>query len=448
MTVEDAAWLRKKDDFSRINVAELDAVLKGLNLALKWGIRDITLCTDSATVLSWVTSIITAERRVKTKGASEMVVKRRLGTVRELLEEFKLNLHVQFVPSEKNKADVLTRVKKTWLSAPEDLTQVAMTSCAAELDLKEVHSLHHMGVDRTLYLARKVDPLVSREAVRRMVGSCDRCQSIDPAPVTHEAGEIRVQDTWKRLAVDVTHYRQLPYLTMVDCGPSRIAIWRELRAETAANVAEILDGIFLERGPVDELLLDNSTVFRSAVLKEMLDRWKVKRFFRAAYRPSGNGIVERHHRTIKAVAERGRISPLEAVFWYNMAPRSGQEEASVPQRAVFQYDWRHPCAEPQLEGEREGPDSIKVGDEVWVKPPHARCTTQWGKGWVTGIHSKNNISVDGMPRHVLDVRLVMELGDSEDCGDEQEGGVVEAVRPRRERRPPAWTRDFDMGQDD
>ena len=27
--------------------------------------------------------------------------------------------------------------------------------------------------------------------------------------------------------------------------------------------------------------------------------------------------------------------------------------------------------------------SIRVGEEVWVKPPNARCTSQWGRGRVT-----------------------------------------------------------------
>ena len=35
--VEDASWLRKKTDGAHINVAELEAVVKGVNLALKWG---------------------------------------------------------------------------------------------------------------------------------------------------------------------------------------------------------------------------------------------------------------------------------------------------------------------------------------------------------------------------------------------------------------------------
>ena len=52
VVAEDAAWLRKKDDASHINVAELDAVLKGVNLALKWELHDVYLKTDSASLVS------------------------------------------------------------------------------------------------------------------------------------------------------------------------------------------------------------------------------------------------------------------------------------------------------------------------------------------------------------------------------------------------------------
>ena len=39
--VEGAAWLRKKEDSAHINVAELDAVLRGVNLALRWNVQVI-----------------------------------------------------------------------------------------------------------------------------------------------------------------------------------------------------------------------------------------------------------------------------------------------------------------------------------------------------------------------------------------------------------------------
>ena len=39
-----------------------------------------------------------------------------------------------------------------------------------------------------------------------------------------------------------------------------------------------------------------------------------------------------------------------------------------------------------------------------MKPPSSCCTMQWSRGQVTEIHSNNNISIDGVPRHILDIR--------------------------------------------
>ncbi|KAK3882626.1 hypothetical protein Pcinc_012994 [Petrolisthes cinctipes] len=466
--VEDAAWLRKKDDYNHINVAELEAVLKGINLALKWELQTIELKTDSATVNGWMKSVISEDKRVRTKGAAEMIVKRRLGNLRDLISEYDLALSVTLVPTMKNKADALTRVKKAWL-VPRTERKVGSTTacCAGTVNLRDMHNMHHMGVERTLYLARKVDPMVSRLAVKDVVRSCDNCQSIDPAPSVHEAGEVSVGDNWRRLAVDMTHYRHLPYLSMVDCGPGRLAIWRELRGESAVEIAKVLHSVFLERGPVDEVLMDNGAAFHSETLKRMFDKWNIHRLFRAAYRPGGNGIVERNHRTIKAIAEKGNITPTEAVYWYNMTPRSGQTEASVPQQSVFRYNWRHPDVVPAMMDVESAP--VKLGEEVWVKPPSARCTTRWKTGEVTDINSRNNVSVDGMPRHVLDIRRIIrgssqsEESSTEDGGQSNEGsndgsGEEDVGReaageehqhryPTRERRPPAWMADYETEED-
>ena len=108
--------VEKKNDHDHINVAELAAVLKGINLAIKWGLREIEIRTDSATVLSWVTSTVEESGRIRTKGAGEVIVKWRLGILGELISEFKLQIKAVFVPSERNKADTLTRTKKTVVS--------------------------------------------------------------------------------------------------------------------------------------------------------------------------------------------------------------------------------------------------------------------------------------------------------------------------------------------
>ena len=73
----------------------------------------------------------------------------------------------------------------------------------------------------------------------------------DPAPIAHELGKIQVQCDWKWLAVDVTHYRGQLYLLMMDCEPGRVTIWRELHAENAEEISQVINEIFLERGPVE-----------------------------------------------------------------------------------------------------------------------------------------------------------------------------------------------------
>ncbi|XP_076032416.1 uncharacterized protein LOC143020143 [Oratosquilla oratoria] len=252
VVVEDGAWQRKKDDYPHIIASELNAAIKGGNLALKWRQPEIKIRTDSATVAGWMNSVLTTEKIVRTKGAAEVLVKRRLGI---------------------NKVDALTRVKKSWLKVKGKHDEKFEVCAAGLLCAKELHGTHHLGVDRSLFLARKVDPNISMEEVRRAVKACIRCQSIDPASSPHSAGELSVRENLRRLAVDVTHHRRGRHLSMVECGPGRFAIWRELKAEIVEEIARVMNEIFLERGSVNEVLLDNSTAFWSEALKDMLDKW-------------------------------------------------------------------------------------------------------------------------------------------------------------------------------
>ena len=207
-------------------------------------------------VLSWVTSTVEESGRIRTKGAGKAIVKRGLGIFGELISEFKLQIKAVFVPSERNKADALTWIKKKWLVEKEEVP----VCCLGIGELEELHGMHHMGVVRT-YLVRKADPHIKREEVQKVIKNCIRCQSIDPAPNTHYPGEIGTSKNSIRLAIDIAHYRGGAYLSMIDCGPGRLAIWRELHAESASAVAEELEKVMLERGPVMEVIMYNGTVF-------------------------------------------------------------------------------------------------------------------------------------------------------------------------------------------
>ena len=85
--VEDGCWLRKRKDPLHINFAELVAVMKGVTLATKWGVKHLEIMTDSASVYWWLWSLATGDQRLQVSGDGEMLIRRRLALIEETLKE-------------------------------------------------------------------------------------------------------------------------------------------------------------------------------------------------------------------------------------------------------------------------------------------------------------------------------------------------------------------------
>ena len=73
--IEDVCWLRPTNDAQHINLAELDATLKGVNLALQWEVTVLHLVTDSACMHRWISDTLTGKAYVNTRVAGEMLVR-------------------------------------------------------------------------------------------------------------------------------------------------------------------------------------------------------------------------------------------------------------------------------------------------------------------------------------------------------------------------------------
>ena len=56
--VEGGSWLMKVDGGAHINLAELDAVIRGINLVISWKLKIIEVLADSSTVYGWLQSLI------------------------------------------------------------------------------------------------------------------------------------------------------------------------------------------------------------------------------------------------------------------------------------------------------------------------------------------------------------------------------------------------------
>ncbi|KRX63923.1 hypothetical protein T09_810 [Trichinella sp. T9] len=191
-----------------------------------------------------------------------MLIRRRVGMLLSLVEEFGLEPEVDLVKSACNKAVELTRVPRRWLKPPAAgpaLVCAATANLGVERMIADVH--HATGIRRTLYLARRTDLTVSKRQVRQVISGCEPCKSLDPAPGKWKRGSLEVEEVWQRVGMDITHVRGRPYLTLIDCRPSRFAVWRRLRVHCSAIVIEQLEAVFYERGAPEELLTDDDTAF-------------------------------------------------------------------------------------------------------------------------------------------------------------------------------------------
>ena len=124
-----------------------------------------------------------------------MLIRRRVDTIKALVDEYGLALDIKLVRSECNRADVLTRVSQKWLGKPNECEKPPFAVCAGAIESlsdERIARIHegtgHHGIKRTLYFSRKLSPAVTRKNVRRVVKACHVCRSIDPAPVKWAKG--------------------------------------------------------------------------------------------------------------------------------------------------------------------------------------------------------------------------------------------------------------------
>ena len=80
----------------------------------------------------------------------------------------------------------------------------------------------------------------------------------------------------------------------------------------------------------------------------------------------------------------------------------------------------NPRAKQKVTGER-----LKKGDIVWINNRRGKCTTKYGVGRVTEVISKQAVWVDGVPRHIKDIRSTIHLRPSEENESESESETSE-----------------------
>lgn len=463
--IEDAAWMRPKDDPKHINCAELDAVIRGLNMALRWGRRDILIMTDSSTVYGWLQAIIKKTHNVKTRSLSEIVIRRRLDILKDILSDEMMKIDVKWVRSTENKADKLTRIPSKWLLRRGKQNEESVETVTA-IDIKKIHDKCHFGIEKTQELARERYGEVPRDLVKEVVHGCQQCSRVDPSSrFLYDHGKIVATEVWDKIAVDLTHVDDRPYLSIIDIFTG-YTIWARLNNESGSEVTKQLLKVFSAFGPPNCVLSDNGTVFRGRDYLELLLEWEVKSQLSCAYRSQGNGMVERVHRTIKRSVKRSGKSVEHVVFWHNNT--RGIRQLS-PYEMFFGMTSRKPGVSSQrslidrslsCEDKQDNDlyahierNPFMIGDKVYMRPSTGKCDEEWsGPHVVTDLNSSVSVVVndDGVSRHISHLRLIpgsRANNHSTMVSDDEATATDVSDGPRkssRVRHRPVWWTDYEV----
>ena len=164
------------NDAAHINLSGLDAVLKGINLALLLGVKILHVRTNSLCVYHWVSDTLSGKARVGTKAASEMLLRRRLSTIKKLAAEYELCIDVTLVTLNCNLADGLTRVPQKWYESMKKGDELAQPVCATSLEEPDdTPSQWAPWRMKDVLFCADDQPSVSTSTVRDVVERCQTC---------------------------------------------------------------------------------------------------------------------------------------------------------------------------------------------------------------------------------------------------------------------------------
>lgn len=210
---------------------------------------ELSLFTNSACVHEWILDTLSEKASIHTKALTKMFIQRRLSTLEELINKDNLSVSITLVKSNQMSQRWLETIRKE--REPMKLTCAILVSKCRSNQIRSVYCQSgHPSVRQTLYLARWIDPAVSKARVKTVVSECQECQSI-----------ISIMMAEGKTDVGEGHYSLH--------GTKRLwfHLIRFLVTATSARVMDYLKALFFEQGSPAEILTGNTTTFCSKLFR-------------------------------------------------------------------------------------------------------------------------------------------------------------------------------------
>lgn len=113
---------------------------------------------------------------MRTKSASEILIRRQLSTLKELVREYKMTADVMLVTSTVNMADRLTRVPHQWFNVMKKENGYGLVIGAVhmdDLDTSQIMSIHRNsgdpGVWHTTYFVKRLCQATTKAVVKSAI---------------------------------------------------------------------------------------------------------------------------------------------------------------------------------------------------------------------------------------------------------------------------------------
>ena len=173
-------------------------------------------------------------------------------------------------------------------------------------------------------------------------------------------------------------------------------IWHHISSEDAPVLVCGLELIFMEFGPLAQILLDNNTSVQSVQMQHLAKKWGFSSSISLCLPAIWQWDCGMDPQDDKWTAAHVESSINDADFWYNAAPLAN---SSSPSSILLQsgHKWPNPNVLVLTQPPLPQVTRFSVGDQVYVKPLDARCHTPWMEGHIAAIISDTAVEVNGVP---------------------------------------------------
>ncbi|XP_062611303.1 uncharacterized protein K02A2.6-like [Saccostrea cucullata] len=330
-------------------------------------------------------------------------------------------------------------------------SRIILPKCLRRQTIQLAHE-GHQGIVRTKQRLREKVwwPGIDTEA-ERFVRTCQQCQLLSnnnrPEPVRTT---VLPDGPWQDLAIDLMGpFPSGEYLLVVIDYFSRFQEVAIMKKITSEKIILQLESMFARHGLPYSMRSDNGPQFVSEEFKGYLNSNGIKHIRTTPYWPQGNGEVERQNRTL--------LKAIKAANAEEISARIGRKEVrETDERRKEDFKIRAD------EKRRAVPCEIEIGDTVVQRQAKRdKLSTEFApEKFIVREKCKNAATLEDengslIKRNCTAIKKFISSDENEteshdpkisadETGDEsdKDRSVTDTGRPTRERKPPAYLKDY------